>query len=503
MQAKKSVSSKETPKSTRSSGKQESLPAQAAGQEWEQTAALGRGPNQQSQAARLADSRVPAVQRQSLARQIGRLQGNLHLSRLLSQPVSVSSNSQTVIQRRALGAVANQTLGTIRFTRQGNVPGQATLRAVEELVLSTDQPGRFAGFSKKLEGYGQAWRDRDKVTAVVQDSDGKYHALKTDFPGRGVVDSLRVQPAQHAYRHLWWVNLPRVAPGEDAAALAQSWTDRADRAMNWYDSWKDRQVPPGFSCPHGGQHGANLNGVRSCLETEFAALLADALDMTTRDVHIIPSGGRASSTTMVNFNLELHDKANSGIVQLPTDRTSAAPTSTLTIGPAAFENRSEAQLVGTAVHESTHVSHAEQGLQWRERWRAANTRASFPVWLRGQMRRGRLNQEQFDLVIDQTRRGDKPNTEAVSHLNGFMAGYHNMPINRTIARFEQLNKVPPYWGGVTPTVKASFTTRLTNYYRGLDAAYQRDFAAHARQKARSSIRAYSTFWGHVVSRVLR
>ena len=44
---------------------------------------------------------------------------------------------------------------------------------------------------------------------------------------------------------------------------------------------------------------------------------------------------------------------------------------------------------------------------------------------------------------------------------------------------------------------------LATYYQGLNRAYQRDFAAHARQKAGSRIRAYSTFWGHVVSRVLR
>jgi hypothetical protein len=503
MQAKKSGSAKETQKSPLSSGKRDLESAQGSGQDWELSVPLAAEPTMESQSARLTDSRVPAVQRQSLAKQIGRLQGNRHLSRLLSQQLNTAPSGPTGIQRRALGNVANQTLATIHFTREGLVPAQSTLQVEEELVMPPEHPGRFAGFNNRVEGYGQAWRHRDRVSAVVQDRDGKYHTLKTDFPGSGVVDSLQILPRQNDYSHLWWVNLPQVARGRDSATLSNSWTDRAGRAMTWYRSWKNRQVPQDFSCPHDGQHGANLNDVRSCLESEFAALLAEALSIGRSEVHVIPSAGRPSPTALANFNLEMSDAAaRGGIARLPTDRTSAAPSSTLTIGPLAFESRSNIQVLGTAVHESTHVSHAELGLQWRERWRTARTRAPFRDWLEGQKRRGRLNQEQFDLIMDQTRGGDKPTTETISHLDGFMATYHQMPIDQTIYRFEQIDKGAEFWATAGHAIHASTMTRLAAYYRSLNAAYRRDFAAHARQKAANSRRPWRDFWQHVVRSVL-
>ena len=129
------------------------------------------------------------------------------------------------------------------------------------------------------------------------------------------------------------------------------------------------------------------------------------------------------------------EKARSGIARLPRDRITAVPQSTLTFGPGAFSSLSEIQLQGTAVHESTHFSHAELGLQWLQRWRAANTRQSFPVWLRTQMNRRRLNQEQFDLIIEQTHRGQMPDTEVIAHLNGFMATYNHINICTRLGRW--------------------------------------------------------------------
>jgi hypothetical protein len=459
-----------------------------------------------AQAERLADPRLSTVQRQSMAQSIGRVQGNRHLSRVLARQVKTAPKGPTLVQRRALGEVAERPLASISFSSPGYVATETTITAETELTPETEQPGRFTGFDQRLLGYAQAWRHRDRICAVVQDQEGKYHAIKTSFPGRGVVDSLSVVPFRLDFRRLWWVNLPRVSRGADAAAVLTSWSERAGRAMNWHRLWKDRRVPESFRCPHDGRHGGespSLNDFRRCLEAEYAALLVQALDVARGDVHVIPSGGNANPNALVNFNLEMDDaKARGGITRLPTDRSSAIPESGITFGPLAFNSRSEIQLLGTAVHESTHLAHAELAIDWLQRWRGTRTRDSFPDWLRGQMRRRRLSREQYDLIIEETRSGDSPSTETLAHLEAFMATYHHMPIDETIYRFEQIDKGAEFWAFAGHAINDSSISRLASYYRSLNATRQHDFADHARSRQRGTVRPYRDFWNRVVSDVL-
>jgi hypothetical protein len=303
---------------------------------------------------------------------------------------------------------------------------------------------------------------------------------------------------------MWWVNLPRVDQNRSAAKIQNDWIQRSDQARKWYVSWKGGKVPNNFSCLHGGKHKTTLTGVRSCLETEFVALLAEALSITTSDVHIVPSGGQASSTAMVNFNIEYANKmADSGIKKLPTDKKSSTPPSTVTFGPGSFSSRSKILLKATAIHESTHVTHADLGRRWRKRWLKEKSKKGFRDWLKIQKNRRRLSQEQFDLILGQTKGGEKPTTETLAYLNGFMASYHLMPINRTRTRFGSLVGVAEHWPYAGHAIQASTTARLKKYIRSLDAPYQNDFASYIRKMLRSPSKAAEMFLQHVAKSVLK
>jgi hypothetical protein len=436
--------------------------------------------------------------RQALLQQIGRLHGNGHVSRLLE---SSGNRANSLVQRRTLGAVGSDRLASISVSSMYFPTVQMEIVAESELAPEGERASRFEGFDDRLMAYAQAWRHRDRVCAVVQDQDGKYHTLKTDFPGRGDVNSLSIVPFQNNYQSLRWVNLPQVSNTGEAGAAVTSWSGRAERAHSWRQSWELRSVPSSFACPHDGQHSATLDQFRRCIETEYASLLAQTLDIGRGDVNIIGAGGPTNPGALVSFDLTLDEKAHGGITTLPTDRTSEVPESGITFGWRAFNSHSEIQLLGTAVHEATHFAHAEMAIDWLQRWRASSSRSEFPEWLRQQRDRRRLTREQYDLIIEETRSGESPATETLSHLEGFMATYHLMPMDETIHRWEQIDKGAEFWAHAGHEINDTSISRLRSYYQGLEANRQQDFAAHARMRL-GSVVPHVYFWQRVVRDIL-
>jgi hypothetical protein len=456
---------------------------------------------QHGQLARLSDASVPVAERRRLAGQLGRVKGNAHLSRLLD---AASTRPAPILQRRALGKVASRPLASINLMSPDDPQAEKQVNVESELAPEGEAAKTFNGFPERLSAYALAWRHSERLCAVVEDQDGSYHALKTDFPGRGDTASMTIMPYQHGFGRLHWVNLPRVtASGEPGAALT-SWTERVQRANDWRLKEGMGQVPFTFSCPHGGIHGAfsfSTQKFRRCIETEYASLLAQTLGIARAEINIIGESGDTNPGAPVGFNLKLDSKAKGGTTRLPTDRESAMPENGIVFGPAAFYQQSDIQTLGTAVHEVTHFDHAALAMEWLEKWRASTEEGDFYAWLKEQLEKRRLTKEQYDIIKEQTTEEDST-TELLSHIAGFMATFHHLdPELDPMIRFEQLNKGADFWTKAGHSAHDNTIARLKAYYAKLDPEHQADFAEHARLQAGADD-LQALFWRRFVREVV-
>lgn len=516
------------------------------------------------QAGRLGDTRLQSAQRQALAAQIGRLQGNGHLQGVLAslkraeEPASYQLNNdggqeiparqaiprveeipaeaspdmvqphhdqrpatrsapdtaplipvarlpENRVQRLPVRAAIGTPLGTIRFRAPGYVPGEGQLRVETEIVPSGERPGRFTGYRHRLQALAQAWR-QDTLCGIGEDREGRFHVLRTDWPLHSPQAETRVQiiPYENPlFVHLWWVEMP-TEQGRGARTGPGSWAQRVSRARDWSSAWRRRTIPQDFpaGCRHEPRHGRTLSDLRRCLEAEFVDLLAEALGIGRDMIHVARSR-QDRNPNAVNFDLELTEAVGrGGIGRLPTTRTGSVPRPTVAIGPRAFVSESRLRTLSTALHEVGHFSHGARSIELLERWRRSGSRMTFEDWLRRERQARRISQVEYDLTVERIRGGEDA-TETLARLEAFTSVYHRLPITRTAYRFTQIDGMAEHWARAGHQINRDSIRRLADYYRGLDAAHRADFAAHAR-RAEGSLRGRDAwfFWSRVVRDVL-
>jgi hypothetical protein len=448
-----------------------------------------------------------------LARQIGRRQGNRHLSAVLTaaatpaRPFVSPSSPGGIIQRQPLTGIVGRNLATIRITNESRTAAEGQVTVETELVSGDQQPGQFDGYGRRIQAQSRAAAEPN-LCAVVEDRQGKFHALRTGWPGRTPDVQAEIELAEHDFRHVWWVNLPgRRGTLPETGSL--SWAERVTRALAWKIDMVNRRVPEDFEtyCRHRPSHAGSDAGpadVRSCLEVEFVDLLAVALDIDRSEIHVIASGGSASPDALVNFNIDLTDRGQGGIHELPHDRETPVRRPSITVGPAAFESESELSVISTAIHESEHVRQALDATELLAQWRRSGGRQDFPDWLRRQLtrRRNPITQEQHDLAMELWNSSHRSG-EVLSYIEGFIRTYGNRPITTTSYRFDSLNSGARFWSSSgSRRIKEMGIQRLATFYPTLDRAHQADLARHARDMARSTAETHRPFWQALVAQVL-
>jgi hypothetical protein len=105
---------------------------------------------------------------------------------------------------------------------------------------------------------------------------------------------------------------------------------------------------------------------------------------------------------------------------LPTTRTGAEPKVAILLGPLAFDAGNKAAALGVLRHEMEHAFHDRLAANWLKRWRedAAAAKTPFAGWLE------RQSMSAVDKALVRERiPGGNTNTEALAHLEGFIAGF--------------------------------------------------------------------------------
>ncbi len=456
-------------------------------------------PDPEGQARRLADGRFPGVQRQALAGRIGQQQGNRHLAGVLQLSKTPD------VQRQALADIVGQQLATMHFRNEMGTRGEGQIVVESELTPGDQAPGQFDGFGRRIQAHSRAAAETN-LCAVVEDGRGKYHALRTSWPGRSPDVQARFDLAPLGFRDLYWVNRPGPR-GAIPESGSRSWQERVSRALEWRSLMRRGRVPDDFAtyCVHQPSHAgsdATLADVRACLEVEFADLLASALDVELGQVHVIPEGGDPNPNALINFNIDLSERGRGGIGHLPRDRETPVRRPSITIGPSAFESESELSVINTAIHESEHVRQALEASDLLEQWRESGSRQEFPDWLRRQLARRRINQEQHDMAIELWNAGHRSG-EVLAYIEGFIRTYARRPITTTAYRFDALNTVARFWtASGSARIKEMGIRRLADFYPTLNQTRQDDFEQHARDMAGRAAATHRPFWEAVVDQVL-
>jgi hypothetical protein len=105
---------------------------------------------------------------------------------------------------------------------------------------------------------------------------------------------------------------------------------------------------------------------------------------------------------------------------LRTTPTGPEPRVAIILGPAAFDPANKAAALGVLRHEMEHAFHDRLAANWLKRWRDDTSpgRPPFAAWLEKQ------SMSPVDLALVRERiPGSDVNTEALAHLEGFIAGF--------------------------------------------------------------------------------
>ncbi|MCI0398147.1 MAG: hypothetical protein L0332_09115 [Chloroflexi bacterium] len=413
--------------------------------------------------------------------------GNAYVQRLLGQ-------APGLVQRQPLPDVAGQPLAAITLDDPASVMVNGLIHVETELLPAGEKPGQFPGYQERLQAYALAW-SQNNICAVVTDQEGRYHALKTDWPGRSSQVSAQIEPFVHPYARLSWVNLP--GKQELFSENGNSWAERVDRVQGWYQSWQLKAVPNSFKTNFPGQN------FQEHLQREFVSLLAGALDISPSLIYVAQKEGDRDPTALITFDLWMSDAQGMGGIKgaLPSDETTEVKEPTVAIGPRAFNRDSYKYILGTVIHETQHFSHATIGNELLLRWRKSGSRLSFEKWLRNELGRRRISREEFDLVLEMIH-DDEDASETLSYLEAFLAIYHRLPVSGNANRFHELDTMVEYWIRAGHEINDSSIRRLAAYYRVLDEEHRQDFAEHARQAQGAADELNKLFWDRVVKEVL-
>jgi hypothetical protein len=257
------------------------------------------------------------------------------------------------------------------------------------------------------------------------------------------------------------------------------------------------------SCIHEPRHEASRAGLRSCLESEYVDLLVEILNVDRTSFHVASRPRDWRPDALVNFDLELESVGKGGIGSLPTERTGRLPRSVVVVGPQAFISESNLYLLGTLIHEQEHALHARRSLSLLRRWRGSRSGQSFVAWLHRERQAGRISNIDYDLAIGYVAGGERPTSETLAYLQGFVSVYHRLPITRTLYRFHQLDSIAEYWPRAGHEAQDQTVQRLSTYYNELPPQRQEDIAGHVRSVRNRSGENERLFWERFIRIVLR
>jgi hypothetical protein len=230
------------------------------------------------------------------------------------------------------------------------------------------------------------------------------------------------------------------------------------------------------------------------LYSELATLLhataiEDVKGTGPKDIHAALRPAADELQPGLNFAARLSERGQTGYLfddrfdaKLPAGRNDPLPKGVaVVLGPHAFEARNKASTLAVLRHELEHAGHDQMALGWLKRWRAdsAAAKTSFTSWLEKQGIAG------ADLALVRERvAGGTVDTEALAHLEGFIAGFPLEAANVSEGAhpvYVELEVGADDWISADAAVKEEFSARLKALTARLTGERRTTFAAVMKQ----------------------
>jgi hypothetical protein len=170
----------------------------------------------------------------------------------------------------------------------------------------------------------------------------------------------------------------------------------------------------------------------------------------------------------LNFVARLPSRGQTGYligneltIKLPTERSGPEPKVAVMLGPLAFDPGNKAAAIGVLRHELEHAFHDRLAANLLKRWRedAGAEKTPFAAWLGKQS----ISASDRELVDERVAAG-KTDTEALAHLEGFIAGFAveapDVSEGAHPVYENELVDAAAYWASSDKAVKAEFIARL-------------------------------------------
>src|SRR3954468_9934062 len=204
------------------------------------------------------------------------------------------------------------------------------------------------------------------------------------------------------------------------------------------------------------------------------AELAKLLDVTrlagvSADINRALRPDPADLKPGLNFVARLGDRGQTGYLldgeftgRLPTTRTGSDPKVAILLGPGAFDPGNKAAALGVLRHEMEHAFHDQLAAKALKRWRedTGAEKTPFAGWLEKQS----MSAVDRSLIRERIPPGSKINTEALAHLEGFIAGFpvEGKDVKEGAHRVyeNELREAAQHWTASAKAVQGEFIARL-------------------------------------------
>ncbi len=204
-------------------------------------------------------------------------------------------------------------------------------------------------------------------------------------------------------------------------------------------------------------------------------MIRDFMSLESREINIMRSTDMAK-IGVINYD-PLLTRANGegGIVELPcSNKKSALPDPTMSIGPKAFNTNTPITAMMTIIHEATHVLQAVRTIALVRLWRETDDK-NFSYWLQKSWDNKEISFEDFQLAEEQCKGGNSTH-QILAILEAFTFGYHNLSkamLGKNGVIWHQLYLFNLYWTGIHRDIASSIISRLKYYINALDRDHQR------------------------------
>jgi hypothetical protein len=217
-------------------------------------------------------------------------------------------------------------------------------------------------------------------------------------------------------------------------------------------------------------------GKTVALYSELATLLQagkieDVAGTRTSDINTALRPDPADLKPGLNFVARFGPRGQTGYLvggeftaTLPTARTGPEPKVAILLGPLAFDPANKAAALGVLRHELEHAFHDRLAANLLLRWRqdASAARTPFAGWLE------RQPMSAVDRALVRERiSGSNTNTEALAHLEGFIAGFPveapDVKVGSHRVYENELQTAALDWLDSDKAVQAEFITRLKGF----------------------------------------